>query len=59
MCDKGVGPCIFVFILFLIDRRLKKYVVKLFSNPFMLKYCLDRYKIQEMCDKGADDFLST
>ena len=25
----------------------------------MLKYCLDRYKIQEMCDKVTDAFLST
>ena len=27
------------------------------SNLFMLKYCLDRYKTQEMCDKAVDDFL--
>ena len=24
----------------------------------MLKYCLDRYKTQEMCDKAVDNFLS-
>ena len=23
----------------------------------MLKYCLDRYKTQEMCDKAVDEFL--
>ena len=23
----------------------------------MLKYCLDRQKIQEMCDKTVDDFV--
>ena len=23
----------------------------------MLKYCLDRYKTQEMCDKSVDDSL--
>ena len=23
----------------------------------MLKYCLNRYKTQEMCDEGADAFL--
>ena len=23
----------------------------------MIKYCLDRYKAQEMCDKAVDDFL--
>ena len=25
----------------------------------MLKYCIDRYKTQEMCDKAVDDFLPT
>ena len=25
------------------------------KNHFMLKYCLDRYKTQDVCDK--DDFL--
>ena len=24
---------------------------------FMLKYCHDAYKAQEMCDKAVDDFL--
>ena len=28
-----------------------------FEDPLMLKYCLDKYKTQEMCDKAADDFL--
>ena len=28
-----------------------------FEDPFMLKYCLDRYKTQEMCDAAFDDFL--
>ena len=32
-----------------------KFVSK---DPFMLKYCLDRYKAQEMCDKAVDDFVS-
>ena len=27
------------------------------KDPFMLKYCLDRQKIQEMCDKAVDAFL--
>ena len=27
------------------------------EDSFMLKYCLSRYKTQEMCDKGVDDFL--
>ena len=25
----------------------------------MVKYCLDRYKTQEMCDKASDAFLPT
>ena len=25
----------------------------------MLKYCLDRYKAQEMCDRAVDAFLPT
>ena len=25
----------------------------------MLKYCLDRYKTERMCDKAVDDFLIT
>ena len=29
------------------------------ENTFMLKYCIDRYKTQEMCDKAVDDFLPT
>ena len=28
------------------------------ENPFMLKYCHDRYKTQEMCDEAVDDCLS-
>ena len=30
-----------------------------FKDPFMLKYCFDRYKTQEMCDKAVDVFLAT
>ena len=29
------------------------------GKPFMLKYCLNRYKSQEMCDKAVDAFLTT
>ena len=28
------------------------------KGPFMLKYCLDRYKTQETCDKAVDACLS-
>ena len=27
------------------------------NDPFKLKYCDDRYKTQEMCNKAIDDFL--
>ena len=29
------------------------------ENPFMLKYCFDWYKNQEICDKAVDNFLWT
>ena len=33
---------------------------KAFSeDSFMLKYCLDRYKTQEMHDKAVNNFLPT
>lgn len=32
-------------------------VAKMLVAHFMLKYCLDRCKAQEMCDKTIDDFL--
>ena len=33
---------------------------KAFSvDSLTLKYCLDRYKPQKMCDKVVDDFLPT
>ena len=28
-----------------------------FEDPFMLKYCHDRYKTHKMCDKAVDDSL--
>ena len=27
------------------------------ENPFMLKYCPDKYITQKMCDKTVDDLL--
>ena len=30
-----------------------------FKILLMLKYCLDRYNTQEMCDKSVDNFLLT
>ena len=47
-------------MLFLIEMKLKKCVIKTFSeDSFMLKYCLDRYKTQEIRDKAIDNFLPT
>ena len=28
-------------------------------EPFLLKYCLNRYKTQELCEKAINDFLPT
>ena len=41
-------------ILLLIDVRLKKCAIKLFSKNFILKYYINRYKSQEMCSKAVD-----
>ena len=27
------------------------------KEPFMLKYCSDRYKTKEMCDKAVDAYF--
>ena len=29
-----------------------------FEDPFMLKYCPNKYKTQKMCNKAVDDCLS-
>ena len=29
------------------------------KDLFMLKYCLDKYKTQEVCDKAVDSVLPT
>ena len=31
----------------------------IFKEPFMLKFCFDKYWTQEMCDKAVDAFLLT
>ena len=28
-------------------------------DPFMLKFCIDRYKTQEICDKAFENFPAT
>ena len=44
---------ILYLILFLINESPKNGVV-MSGNPFMLNYCLDRFKTQEMCNKAVD-----
>ena len=57
-CGKAVYTSVRV-LLFLIDIRLKKCMIKFFSKePFELRYCLDRYKTQEICDEAVNAFLS-
>ena len=29
------------------------------ENPFLLKYCPDKYMTPKMCDEAVDDFLPT
>ena len=64
LIDLRVTKCVmkllilfFYLILFLIDVRLKMYENIVSGDFFMLKYCHDRCKAQEMCDKTIDDFL--
>ena len=52
--------CIYLYLfLFLISRKLKKYVAELFLIIlFMIINYPDRYKTQRMCDETADDCLA-
>ena len=55
-------PVLLYLILSRINIRLKKkenFDKVVSKNPFMVKYCLDRYNTQEMCDKTVDSFLPT
>ena len=56
-CGMKLLILFFYLILFLIDVRLKMYEKNVSGDFFMLKYCHDRCKAQEMCDKTIDDFL--
>ena len=40
--------------MFLISIKLSKYVKKVISNPGMLKFVPNCYKIQKMCKKAVD-----
>ena len=45
-------------ILFLIGIKHKKCVSVASEDPFLIAYCLDKYKTQRMCDKAVDDCLA-
>ena len=62
MCVKAIDTCpiVFDFVPDQYKTQKKKNCDKVVSkNPFMVKYCLDRYNTQEMCDKTVDSFLPT
>ena len=42
-----------------INKTQKMCVQAVSENPFVLKYCLERYKTQEVGDKAVDSFLPT
>ena len=58
MCIKAVNTC--PFFRFSSFDSFQEYCDKdVFKDLFMLKYCLDRYKTQEMYNKAVDTFLPT
>ena len=60
MCDKAVDD--YSIALEFVPERYKSKEIsdKIISeNPFMLKYCHDKYITQKMCDEVVDDFLPT
>ena len=48
----------FVFDSFLINIKLKKYVIVACLNPFLIVYCPDKYETQRMCDEVVDNSLA-
>ena len=60
MCDKAVTTWLFLFDstpeFCKTQEMWGKVIYKFF---FILKYFLDKYKSQKMCDKTVDDYLST
>ena len=57
MCVKQLIDVILYLTIFLINIKIKKYVVS--ENPFLIPYCHDKYITQKMCDEGVDDSLAT
>ena len=60
MCVKGADTCSFVFDSVPDQYKTLEMNDKgAFKDPFMLQYCLDKYKTPETCDKALDTFLPT
>ena len=60
MCDKVVDTCPFISDFVPDWYKTQKMRDEVICNdPFMLKYCLNRYKTKKMCDKAVDDCLSS
>ena len=58
MCDNAVNGWFFVFNS--IPNWYKTLEMRnraLFEDPFLIVYCLNKYIIQRLCDKAADDSL--
>ena len=55
MCDGAVDTCSFVFGSVPEQQMTREIYDKVvFKEHFMLKYCYDRYKTHEMCNKDVD-----
>ena len=59
MCDEVVDICLFITADSVTERyKTQKISYKaVYNHPFMLKYCLDWYNTQQICDKTVDDFV--
>lgn len=58
MWDKPASSCFYVFISVTKWYEVHKMWDRVVSeDPFMLEYCLNRYKTQKMCDEAVDDRL--
>ena len=58
MCYKAVTTCPFVFDSIPDRYKTQEMVNNVGSeDPYMLKYCLYKYKTQEMCDKAVNSYL--
>ena len=59
MCAKAVNRCFFVFDSIPDWYKTQEMCDRVFSeDPLLIVYCSDKYKSQEMYDKGLDDCLT-